>query len=321
MPRRWYQVLDVGDNSVVYEDPQRKDSKFWNEGKWNNFIDPLLPRERQAFLELGCNAGLYLKMACDAGFERVTGVESSRQIMKQAQRYKELNGAEYTLINKAVGLTFDPEDVHLADVVLLSNMHYYLPVDVLAKLADVLRNRCLYLILVAAKARPRVGRATHYLQEARGYFKDWHELELIHGLPVHDDPSPRQQMYSVLFKGNLRAMSVDKMYASWAREAQSWKSPSRGMPEAMLDFFERVVNGDKIDYESTPFFEYWQTRGTHRNIVEWLKYKEELAKDIQQNGMREPIYMCGHNEKMRDGIHRLCIAKVLGFQHVWTRDL
>ena len=123
MARRWYQNLAV--EGVTFEDTNRKDSKFWNEGKWRNFIEPLLPQDRQTFVEIGCNAGLFLKMATDAGFQDVIGIEANRQIMDQAKRYRERIGGTYQLLHQCVGKDFVLDELPLADVTLLSNVHYY----------------------------------------------------------------------------------------------------------------------------------------------------------------------------------------------------
>ena len=89
MPRRWYQTLEIDGVEQVFEDVKRADSKFWNEGKLDTFIAPLLPEERNTFIEIGCNAGLFLNKAREAGFERVIGIECNKQIFQQAEIYRE----------------------------------------------------------------------------------------------------------------------------------------------------------------------------------------------------------------------------------------
>jgi len=100
MGRKWYQNIEIDGVDIQYEDPKRKDSKFWGEGKWNNFIKPLLPKGR-TFIEIGCSAGLFLKMATDAGFKDVIGIDASPERMEQAELFKKSNKYNYRLIRQA----------------------------------------------------------------------------------------------------------------------------------------------------------------------------------------------------------------------------
>lgn len=323
MPRRWYQTLEINDADAVFEDVNRKDSKFWNEGKWNNFIQPLLPAKSYTFIEIGCNAGLFLKMAKDIGFENVIGVEGNYQILKQAMTYKEINGYDYKLVHERIGHNFDLDNLPVADVVLISNMHYYLPVDVFSKLIDNLRNRCLYCIVVSAKAKRRQGNALWDLSSVRGYFRDWQEREIISWMSTEDDPCPRETMYGVLFKGNLTSINVSSYYDTWFEAAKKLGHKSHDLAPAMLDFFECVLADKTFIHADTPFYDYWRVREPRKTTewtLDWLDYKATLAKDVQTNGMKTPIYF-DHNLKLLDGIHRLCIAKVLGYEHILARVL
>jgi SAM-dependent methyltransferase len=93
---RWYQNVPV--EGAEYEGQERERSRFWNVGKWDNFIAPLLPRERRTFIDIGCNAGLMLKLAQDAGFEKVIGIEASKRAMQQAEQYRESVGGDWTVV-------------------------------------------------------------------------------------------------------------------------------------------------------------------------------------------------------------------------------
>jgi hypothetical protein len=317
MARRWYQTLDI--DGVVFEDPNRKHSKFWNEGKWDNFIAPLLPDERRTFIEIGCNAGLFLKMATDAGYKDVIGVEGNGQIMRQAERYRESVGGDWKLIPRRVGVNFDLDKLPVADVVLIANMHYYLPIGVFSKLVDDLRNRCLYCIVVSAKAKRRPGNALYDYRSVYCYFRDWDYVESIGHIDPEGDPCPRPDMYGVLFKGNLTAINVDEYFEA----AKNPGHRSHGLAPAMRDFFERVLVDDPFKYEDTALYEYWRKREARRTPEKTnkrLDYKASLALDVQATGMKEPIYL-NSNMKLLDGIHRLCIAKLLEYEHILARVL
>lgn len=319
MSRRWYQNVGIG--GVTYESKARIGSKFWNEGKWDNFIAPLLPDERQTFLELGCNAGLFLKMAQDVGFGRVVGVEGRTSIMEQAKRFRKQSDGSWRLINRWAGGNLSLPNLPLADVVLMSNFHYYLSVPALAALADGLRNRCLYCIIVSAPARRRAGKAFSGLLPIRGYFRDWEELDIIEGVDATGDPAPRAGMFSVLFHGGLESWSVDDLFDRWYDSASKDKKyKRRALPPALTEFFELALAGEEFNLEDTLFYDYWKKRRPRMNVLKFLRYKRDLARDIQANGMNTPIFF-DRQHKMLDGIHRLAIAKTLGWDHVLVKIL
>jgi len=321
MVRRWYQTLDI--DGVVFEDPNRAKSKYWNEGKWHNFIRPLLQDEKRTFIEIGCNAGLYLKMAKDAGYHNIIGVEGNGQIFQQAEQYRESVSGDWRLIPQRVGKNFQLDSLPVADVVLISNMHYYLPVGVFAKLVDDLRNRCLYTVVVSARAKRRQGNALWDYSSVSGYFKDWKELAQIAYKEPNGDPCPRVEMFSVLYEGNLIPLGVDEYYDAWFEASKKPGHKSHELAPTMQDFFERVLLDVDFDYRITPFYQYWRKRLPKKSekwTHDWLDYKAELARDIRDNGMTEPIYL-DHRMKLLDGIHRLAIAKVLGHRHILVRVL
>ena len=323
----WYQNVD-GVTDAVFKDPRRKESNFWGEGKWNTFIKPLLPRERRVFVEIGCNAGLFLKLAMDEGFENAIGIDSSQQRIKQAKLFRESNGYPYKLVQQKVGEDFELSELPLADVTLLANVHYYFPISVFAKLADHLRSRTLYCIVVSARVKRRMGMARHYLESVRGYFRDWQEIKVVGDWEGHkpvdtlNDPAPRGQMYGVLFKGGLDSYNVEQECHWWAVVADKAERHGRvKLKWATSDFFRKVLNGEAFDFAGTPLYEYWKGEGwLAEDIEEKLTYNKVLAKDIQRDGLKEPLYYDG-KRRLLDGGHRLVIARELGYEHILVRRL
>jgi SAM-dependent methyltransferase len=321
MPRRWYQTLEIDGVEQVFEDVKRADSKFWNEGKWDTFIHPLLPEERNTFIEIGCNAGLFLNKAREAGFERVIGIECNKQIFQQAEIYREHVGGDWELKNECIRDDFYIDKYPLADVVLISNAHYYMPVHVFARLVDRLRNHCLYCIIVSARAKRRQGNAAWDWNHLHGYFTDWEKINSVAGISPEGDPTPRDTMYSVIFKSNLVALDVDAIYDPWMKASENENHKSHELAPALEDFLQKVLNGDDFELRDTDFFRYWMKRESKRGeewVLKWLEYKADTARDIQKNGMKTPYYF-GRNNKTLDGLHRLCTAKQLGHKHIISR--
>jgi SAM-dependent methyltransferase len=319
---RWYQNVPVP--GAVYEGTERKESRFWNEGKWDNFIQPLLPVERRTFIDIGCNAGLMLKLAREAGFQRVIGIEGSRRAMKQAEQYRESVGGDWSLVLQVAGGGLDLKQLPLADVVLLSNMHYYIPVPDFARLVDTLRHNTLYCIVVSARVKRRGGNALYDLYSVRAYFRDWMETGVVEGVPEEGDPAPRRGMYGVSFKGGLHSQNVGSLYGWWRGEClRSKKFHFNALPAALEEFFSRVLSGEHFAYENTLLYEYWRTREPNRppeSALRRLVQKRELAENVRDNGIREPVFF-DYRGNLIDGLHKLCIAKQLGYKRILVRRL
>ena len=318
---RFYQNVPV--EGATYEDEKRKDSKFWNEGKWNNFVKPSLP-EGRTFIDIGCNAGLFCKLAVDAGFKDVIGIEGHSKRMAQATAYKVVNKYPYRLVQQTVGVDFNLEELPLADVVLFSNVHYYIPVNDFSKLVDQLYNRSVYCIVVSAKVKRFSGNALYDINSLRGYFRNWAEIRVIEGVEEEDDPAPRPRMYSVLFKGNLHSYNVEAIYGSWKKGClRANKHKYSALPEALEGFFAKIFNKEGVDFKKTKLFDYWRIREPNHSeewIVKKLERKKTLAESVRVNGLREPIYY-DHRGNFIDGLHRLAIARELGYETILARRL
>ncbi len=316
--RRWYQNVPV--ENVTFEDPERKHSKFWNEGKWHTFIEPLLPSSKGTFIEIGCNAGLFLQLASNAGFRNVIGIEANTKIMRQAIHFKNLNNGNYKLLHRRAGWDLDLEGLPLADVILISNVHYYFPIGVFSNLVDQLKSRALLCLIVAAKARRRGGNVVHYLEGIKGYFRDWKRVRTVENIDETDDPVPRRQMYGASFKGNLDVFDIEGLYNRWMKQRQgrSEENHSRILP-AIEQFYRQVFKGGESS--KGLLFEYWMDKVQDEKWVQnKLKEKMELGKDIQENGLKQPLYYDTRG-KLLDGIHRLVIMRELKYKDILVRVL
>ncbi|GAG18947.1 unnamed protein product, partial [marine sediment metagenome] len=168
------------------------------------------------------------------------------------------------------------------------------------------------------------GNASYDLGSVRGYFRDWREMEVIEGIDDDGDPAPRRGMYGVLFKGGLDLWNVDVIFDSWQKNALRFGTQEHlELPGALEEFFSRVLSDEEFDVADTLLWEYWKSKhfgGSEKWIRTSLEHKVVLAKDIRANGMKEPVYF-DRKARLLDGIHRLVIAKELGYKNVLVRQL
>ncbi|MBO9545875.1 hypothetical protein [Caulobacter sp.] len=218
----WYQAVEIEGLGTPPVASGAEDSRFYNLGKWRNFIAPLLPAGRDAFCELGSNASLFLLCAAQAGFRRVIGVEPDAEWHGQgrfvldhyAARDPRLYGG-IELVKARVG---DPghgvndscliegscEALDLAtlpalDVMLLSNVLYWIEREASQAFIHQLADKARYAIVVSIEqATERGGPAA--LADVRAAFDaSWIEREIIAGVARQGDPAPRR-MFSLLFE-------------------------------------------------------------------------------------------------------------------------
>ena len=317
---RWYQTVFIDGVDAVFEDVNRKVSKFWNEGKWDNFIKPLLTNvDKGSLLEIGCNAGLFLKMAKDEGFKKVIGVEASKRCCQQAELYKKSVNGDYTLLRQTVNNDFSLEQFPLLDVVLLANVHYYISIEHFMRLVDQMRSRSVHCIVVSGLTRKLAGNACSDIGSVRGYFRDWQEIKIVEGVSKEGDPSPRPHMYGVLFKGALTKMSIDNILGRWRENIK----PVDGVVTDTLspvyeDFYKRVLSRKPFGFNDVPYYQFLKKNNPHQNTEEYMTRKKALALSIQKNGLRSPLFIHRDNTII-DGLSRLFIMKELGHKNTFVR--
>lgn len=123
----WYQPIIFPDGSRTHSSKLDDAAFYGSESrgmrKWESVIAPSLPPlEGKRFLEIGCNAGLYLVAAKQAGAAKVYGVESHPQFFAQARFVLSRLCPEAELIH-GNALTVE---LPTADVTLLANALYWM---------------------------------------------------------------------------------------------------------------------------------------------------------------------------------------------------
>ena len=323
---RLYQNLEVKGVPFSRARPERMISRFWNEGKFNNFIAPHLPEDctDQVFVEMGCNAGLFLKLAKDRGYRYVVGIEKDKTPVVEGSKYRDQIGYDYKILKRQLGGkfggngSFDIDELPVADVTVMSTFHYYIDINSWVKYLDRLKAKSCYVLIVS---RPRMKRL-HWLALAaypyvKEYFKDWEEVGMIDDVPKEGDPDPRD-LYSVLFKSPvIERVKIEDVRVRVPENEE--------MYVAVGELARQVAENENIDPFETDYYKKWVERKAgkwdSRLIRKFVQDKYNLMLDIKANGLRDPLVLQGKEEKLSDGGHRLAILKALGHKSVIVRKI
>ncbi len=248
MPSKVHQNIildgkDMGDTGYRVGNP------FYNEGKWNNFIKPLLP-DGDVFIEYGSNVGMYLNLASKK-YTRVIGLERDNNDCRVAERYLKQNKGHYKTLNVDVN-KYDISDLPLADVSLLANFHYHQHIDEFRRLLDKLESKTCYVLIVSVEEEMRHWRAQPHIEDIKRYFDNWIFIDQVKEKSGKGIIHPRRT-FSLLFK-STKAMRVPlkKIKIIGSRESDNYIYGR--------EFVRDSLNG--IDYKKT---EYYLTQNDRRD--------------------------------------------------------
>lgn len=123
----WYQPIQFPNGTRTFS--LKYGDNFFNmesfgKKKWERIIRPYLPSGK-LFTEIGCNAGLNLVLAREAGFEHVWGVEISSYFAKQCHFVLNAFGSRASLI-VADAFDYDYAALPMMDVMVMSNALYWM---------------------------------------------------------------------------------------------------------------------------------------------------------------------------------------------------
>lgn len=329
-----YQYLEVAGQPFSKPRPDKKQSKFWNEGKWNTFIKPFLPKKPvdQTFVEMGCNAGLFLKLAEEHGFNRIIGIEKNQTPVAKGLEFRDTIGYKYNILKRKLGSqfheegSFDMDELPIADITLMSTFHYYVDINAWIKYVEKLRTKSCYVLIVS---RPELELEAHWRARAElkyvrdRYFKDWKQTGLIENVSKKGDPKPRD-LYSIMLKSP--AIERIPMNVIDLRSSQVSANP---MQRALNDLAQQIVADDLFDIFSTDFYRQWSERKkdkwSEKIIRKFVNMKADNMRSVMVDGLKDPILVEYIPEKdttaIIDGGHRLAILKALGHKSVVVRKI
>lgn len=293
-PGRWYQEATI--NGVAMPTRRKQDT---NEIRWQTFIEPLLPYQEgdgRIFLELGCNAGFYLRKATDLGF-KAQGIEREPEFIAHAR---------YWEANDPLGVKIIKGDLNLlpfpaASVVLLANVHYWLTRGQFEKLVRRLRKQALYVIVIGRHhARPE--HASRCDKTALiNRFAGWNNVKSIDG----------SKHFSVLFQNpKLCEKTTEELLNQELIDTRVYYPAYRKLVQA-------VMTGGEITPDTTKYWNYLFRRKA-RNIPKLFNRGFHLIESVLEHGITTPIAL--QRGEIIDGNHRIITAHTIGLKWLICQD-
>jgi len=320
-----YQHLEINGKPFTRTPSDRTGSRFWGEGKFNNFIRPLLPEDvtDQVFIEMGCDAGLFLKMAKDYGYPYVLGVEKNKTPYGAALRYRDTLGYDYKVLKRKLGGqfgesgNFDIDELPMADVTVMATFHYHIDINSWYKYLDRLRGKTCYVLVVSGPVKPRFHfRVNGHFGYVKKYFKDWIETGIIANVSQEGDPKPRE-LFSVLYRNpDIRRVPLDAI--ARRRERNPFAEAS------VRTLVQQVLNGDKINIRETDLYRDWEERKpgwSDKTLRFFCNGKLDLVRGFIEDWPKDPILVQKDTLLLSDGGHRLIILEELGYKSVIVREI
>lgn len=305
-----------------HEDPKRKNSAYWNEGKWKNYIEPLLPTENRqdmTFIDIGASNGLFCKLAQDAGFRDIIGIENDYGAVIRGHEYRDSFEGKYNykLLNLTVGRDFVLDDMPVADVVLISNVHYYFDLKDWLKLVDQLYWKTEYVLIITRPFKERRDSEPLVdIDSIKHYFRDW---ELVRAryrvrqrhMEHKGDPKPRV-LHSMLFRSRLRRKSLIDLIPG---------SPADPIKIDRAELIQEIK--DQVPIQDMRYYKAWKERMYPKRwnkdqLYDFVHKRITNILDIQGNGVKEPILITA-DHKVIDGKHRVETVKDSGYNSIICR--
>jgi hypothetical protein len=297
-----YQCLEG--EPMTDRDVMEAGSPFWNEGKWDNFVAPFLPDNcsGMTLVDMGCNAGLFLKLAEDLGFDRVIGVDSNEAAVERGKAWRDKNGGSYRIIKARIESCL--EDLPMADYTVLANTHYYFTINDWLAYLDRLQYKTRYCIVVTAEKRHKnYCWASADVDDIRNYFRWWNEVGFIDELPLVGG-NPRR-LWGLCFRSpHIEASQINSLKATC-----DWQD----------SFYSELDAG--VDFKETSFYRQmreYRRRWSEARLDAWFRERMRVYADLKENGQKVPILIDSRG-LILDGRHRHSMMKNLGYWKVFTR--
>ena len=290
-PGRWYQNAVI--NGMVMPAQRRRDT---SQRRWNTLIEPLIPPDGNGrrFLELGTNAGFYLRKAAEFGYD-TWGVEKAERFLEQAKYWEaqEPRGVrvEYGDINDY--------DIPANFITLFANVHYWQTPEQVDRIVERLRDNALHVIMVSRHHRSERHLSDCTEPAIMEWFKDW---ELL-------DERRDSKFFSLIFK-NPDLVEYDTINLF---NIQPFTKSKKFLP-AMREFVDLNISRRRYTYNHTKYWEYCKWRGWKPRVNYHRTLRHKILM-MERDGITRPL-LVRENGLMVDGNHRLITAEYLGIPRV-----
>ena len=295
-----YQYVEGED--MTERDKQEVGSKFWNQGKWDNFVLPFLPEDCKdlTFVDIGCNAGVFLELAKKKGFKKVIGVDADKEAIKRALKYRRRNKYKYDIWYRDMRNAIN--DLPPVDYLVMANTHYYFPIDDWLKFLEKLNEKVCNVIIVTAEKSPKYSKASADLVDIRNYFKNWDERGFIDELPLEGDPFPRR-LWGLCFKNrDVERVSLDSLGSGNNVQNNFYPELDKGIDPLVTHYHKILARYRRHSWPE------------HR-LNRYMYGKAELYKDVKKRGQMLPLIV-NRTGRVLDGNHRYQMLKHLGYKNV-----
>lgn len=301
----WYQEAVI--NGVAM--PRRRQGPDTSQRRWDTLIRPLMcsgwwgepgagGRGRR-FIELGSNAGFYLRKARELGYEAI-GVENNPLFVAQAKYWE----AQEPVGAVTIDMDLDKYDLPVAHTVLLANLIYNLPPEQVDNLVRKLNVHALRVIVIGRHKPLKAHKSPCDKKSIQGYFKDW--------LPINGGDDGKH--FSILFiNPNLVEADIREI------EIFDYRQPHVEVLQVVFPEFIQQIDRGNPNLKDTNFYRYMRVIGESWNRRRMLaKRYVELFHSIKKDGLTKPLLV----EPVRtsliliDGVHRYMIARYLGHKRV-----
>ena len=294
MPRAYdtYQYLGDG-KEYHWKNEREKESRFWNDGRWQSFIKPYLPEDASdmTLVDVGCNSGLFCKLAKDHGFRHAIGIDTHEGAIARGIEWRDSIGYDYELIHHDVR---NMDTLPLADVYVMSCVHYYFRMLQWLNMVDRLRTKTRRLVMVSKPLRKDYSRRV-LLEDIDRFFDGWHIDEQIH-IDRKDDPAPRG-LYGLSFE------------APALKRVKIHDTPGHPLADLLYQFYR----GDE-----EPYLKHWTRKKNERTARMMIRSKRRLKEQIRKEGQRAPVILEKGNNII-DGAHRIAAMDSMGYKTVLAR--